>query len=200
MKCYDLCVVTRSCAVCRSVLTGRLSPRQSIICDATDEKSVTAAFEQIAKLGPLHVAVLNASSGFKRSSFLDLTLEDFERGFKVETRGAFLFSTAAIKAMLAHKNGTSSLIFTGASAPAVLGRRYGLSGWADGNANRRDCGSARRCSLLGLCSGQGASALTPDCSELAQFALRGLSQSLAREFGPKGIHVAMVQVRPITCA
>ena len=82
----------------------------------TDEKSVASAFEQIAKLGALHVAVLNASSGFKRSSFLDLSLDQFTAGFQVETVGAFLFSQAAIRAMLAHKNGPSSLIFSGASA------------------------------------------------------------------------------------
>ncbi|KAL1959095.1 hypothetical protein VTO42DRAFT_2882 [Malbranchea cinnamomea] len=130
--------------------------------DVTDPASVKDAFDQIARTFPdtnVAAAVYNASSGFVRKPFLELTLDEFAAGYKGSAQGAFLFSQAVIPLLLksVHLDHPPTLIFTGATASIK--------------------GSAQ---LAAFATGK--------------FALRALSQSLAREFGPQGVHVSHVIV------
>jgi NAD(P)-dependent dehydrogenase (short-subunit alcohol dehydrogenase family) len=110
----------------------------------------------LTTLARTQAAVFNASGGFKRKPFLELTEAEFTSGYNVSVRGAFLFSQAALPLLLAGvEQGSThppSLIFTGATA------------------------SVKSNALMSSFSGP-------------KFALRAMSASLAKEFGPKGVHV-----------
>lgn len=131
-----------------------------ISTDISDSSSVKAAFSKIGdefgKDYSIAAAIFNASGGFARKPFLELTEDEFQTPLNVSARGAFLFSQATLPLLL---NATSkskyppSLIFTGATA-SVKGSAF-MSSFATG-----------------------------------KWAVRSLSQSLAREFGPKGVHVS----------
>lgn len=128
-----------------------------ISCDASDSKSVKAAFEQLQKEiggGSLAAAIYNVGGKFVRKPFLELTQEEFESGWEANGRGAFLFSREVLPLLLKNTDAEypPTLIFTSATAAMK--------------------GSAQ-------------------CSSFAtgKFAMRALAQSLAREFGPKGVHV-----------
>ncbi|ETI20931.1 hypothetical protein G647_07274 [Cladophialophora carrionii CBS 160.54] len=128
-----------------------------ISTDASDSKSVKAAFEQLEKEfggAPLAAAIYNVGGKFIRKPFLELSEDEFEAGWAANGRGAFLFSREVLPLMLKNTDAEypPTLIFTSATAAMK------------GSAN---CAS--------FASGK--------------FAMRALAQSLAREFGPKGIHV-----------
>lgn len=105
----------------------------------------------------VQAAVFNASGAFARKPFLELTEEEFEKGWAVTGRGAFLFAQATLPLLLKGVEASSkhppTLIFTGATASVKGSALFG--GFA-----------------------------------APKWAARGLTQSLAREFFPKGVHVA----------
>src|ERR1700712_5432758 len=122
-------------------------------------------------------AVFNASGGFVRKPFLELTEKEFAAGYDVSVRGAFLFSQATLPLLLKGVEQKSqhppSLIFTGATASVKSNAL--MATFATG-----------KCQLVPSFS---PSITNADClSHLG--ALRALSQSLAREFGPQGVHVS----------
>lgn len=102
-------------------------------------------------------AIFNASGGFHRKPFLELTEAQFTSGYDVSVRGAFLFSQAALPLLLkgAEQGSTHppALIFTGATASVK------------------------------------SNAMMSSFSTI-KYAVRALSASLAKEFGPKGVHVS----------
>jgi len=132
-----------------------------ISTDLTDEDSVKSAFKTATEKypgQPIAATVFNASGGFKRSPFLELTVEDFASGLKGSALSGFVFAHVAVPYLLEATKSKDlehppTLIFTGATA------------------------SVRGSALF-------ATVGPP------KFALRALSQSLAREFGPKGVHVS----------
>jgi len=128
-----------------------------ISTDASDGKSVAAAYEQIKKEmagAKLAAAIYNVGGRFIRKPFLELSEEDFESGWEANGRGGFHFAQAVLPLLLeaTGEEHPPTLIFTSATA-AMKG------------------------------SAQCASFST------GKFAMRSLAQSLAREFGPKGVHV-----------
>lgn len=129
--------------------------------------------------------VFNVAGGFARKPFLEITLEEWEKGYETNryvpmhslttarlestetltltppSRGAFLFAQSILPLLsssLSHSPAhPPTLIFTGATA-SMKGSAL-FSAFAAG-----------------------------------KFAQRALAQSLAREYGPKGVHVAHVIV------
>ncbi len=125
-------------------------------CDVSDEQQVETLFASIeAEMGPVEVAIHNASAGHGKVSVLEVDAQRFRTAWKVSAFGGFLVGRAAAQRMVGRGHG--SILFTGATA-----------------------------SLRGS-SGFGAFAH-------GKFALRAIAQSMARELGPMGVHVAHVVI------
>ncbi|KAK3315014.1 hypothetical protein B0H66DRAFT_480632 [Apodospora peruviana] len=132
-----------------------------IAADTSDTQAVASALDEIKKLWgdkKLAAAIYNASGGFSRKPFLELTLDELDQSFAGSPRGLFNFSQAVLPFLLASvpeppPHGPPTLIITGATASVR--------------------GSARFATFAA-----------------GKFAVRALAQSLAREFGPQGVHVA----------
>lgn len=88
-------------------------------CDATDEASVAALFEQVQReLGEPDVVVYNAGS-FSSRSILETDAEEFVQGWRTGCLGGFLVGRAAARAMMARlgRGGPGgTILFTGATA------------------------------------------------------------------------------------
>jgi NAD(P)-dependent dehydrogenase (short-subunit alcohol dehydrogenase family) len=90
-----------------------------VATDVSDPQQVEAAFDAVRDaLGPVDVLVNHASAASWKG-LMDVSLEEFERAFAVNGRGAFLCSREAVGDMLDSDGGT--VIFTGATT-AVRGR------------------------------------------------------------------------------
>ncbi|PSQ31084.1 short-chain dehydrogenase [Halobacteriales archaeon QS_9_67_15] len=116
---------------------------------------VRDAFEQIrTEFGSVDVLVNHASAG-SWSGLLDASVEDVDRAWAVNGRGAFVASQEAAEDMVDGGGGT--IVFTGATS--ALRGRDGAIGFS-----------------------------------AAKFAARGMAESMARELGPEGVHVAHVVI------
>ena len=134
-------------------------------CDATEPGAVAAMFAHAADaLGPLRLAVFNAGA-FVRGEVAETDPQEFERCWRVGALAGFLVGQAAAKAMLDEG-------------------REDHEGRDDNEGKRTIIFTGATASLRG-----GAA-----FSNLAspKFALRAMAQSLARELGPRNIHVAHV--------
>lgn len=90
-------------------------------CDATQEAEVIALVERVeAEVGPIAVAVYNAAVGAAHP-IAEFPAEAYERVWRINTFGAFLFGREVAKRMLAHGEGT--IIFTGATS-ALRGKAH----------------------------------------------------------------------------
>ena len=134
------------------VETGGIA--HSRICDVTDETQVNALFEESAANGEIEAVIYNAGNN-AIIPFEKLDAQTFEAFWRVCCFGGFLTAQAAMPIL--EKQGSGSMIFTGAS-----GSLRGKPNFAHFAA--------------------------------AKAGLRMLSQSLARAYGPKGVHVAHVIV------
>jgi NAD(P)-dependent dehydrogenase (short-subunit alcohol dehydrogenase family) len=142
-------------------INGNNGTAIGISTDVSSAESVSNAFSEVEKKFGKGVgaaaAIFNASGGFHRKPFLELTEAQFTSGYDVSVRGAFLFSQAALPLLLkgAEQGSTHppALIFTGATASVK------------------------------------SNAMMSSFSTI-KYAVRALSASLAKEFGPKGVHVS----------
>lgn len=126
-----------------------------LACDLTDEHAVRESLDSaIADFGAPAVLIYNAGAIAMRP-FAETSVEEFDRLWAVNCRGAFLCARHVVPAMQARGRGT--IIFTGASAATKAAANFSAFG-------------------------------------AGKFALRGMAQSMARELGPQGIHVAHVVV------
>ena len=130
----------------------------AVACDATDEGSVRALFDQMNESpGEPDVVVYNAGA-FVPGSILDIAPEEFERCWRIGCFGGFLVGQAAARRMVARAergDAGGTIVFSGATASLRGGARF---------ANLA----------------------------VGKFGLRALAQSMARELGPRGVHVAHV--------
>ena len=95
-------------------LASTLPGARAYACDVADAASVQGAFASIrADLGDVDVLVYNAGSGVW-GNVEEVSAEDFETSWRVNTLGAFLSSKQVIPAMKAAKRG--SIVFIGATA------------------------------------------------------------------------------------
>ena len=131
--------------------------------DLTRREEIEAAFTKVRReLGPVDVLVNHASGGVWKGAH-DVSLDEFERAWRIGARAGLQCSQEALDDMVGdddESDGNSdggTIIFTGATS-SVRGR-------------------------------DGAAAFSS-----AKFAVRGLAESMAREFGPRGVHVAHVVI------
>jgi NAD(P)-dependent dehydrogenase (short-subunit alcohol dehydrogenase family) len=122
------------------------------VCDEATVRKLVADCDR--RDAPLEVAIFNAGGNWPKA-YLDMDPEFLTEMWTVNALSGFIFSKAAVEAMLPRGRGT--IIFTGASG-SMRGKAM-FGGFAQGKA-----------------------------------ALRALAQSCAREFGPKGLHVAHVVI------
>jgi NAD(P)-dependent dehydrogenase (short-subunit alcohol dehydrogenase family) len=123
--------------------------------DVGDRQQIEAAFKQIREgLGDPAILLYNAGSG-TFGNILEISPEQFETSWRVNSYGAFIAAKEVAPAMVA--GGKGVMLFTGATA--------------------------------GIKAGAKSVAFGP-----AKFAMRGLAQSLSRDLGPRGIHVAWINV------
>ena len=104
-------------------LAAELPRAKAYACDVADAVSVETAFGKIrADMGDVEVLVYNAGSGVW-GSIEDVSPEDFERAWRVNTLGLFLSARQAIPTM--RRRGQGAIIVVGATAS-----RRGVAGTA----------------------------------------------------------------------
>lgn len=143
--------------------------------DVTSASSMGSTINQIkAKFGSditVAAAIYNVASKFLMKPFLDQSPEEFFGSLESSNRGAFNFAQATLPLMLNGNKGQypPTLIFTGMRS-WDLAEHFELM---------------VKGATAALKGGSGLSAFA-----MSKFGTRALSQSLAREFGPKGVHVS----------
>ena len=104
-------------------LAGELPRAKAFACDVADAASVASAFERTeAELGEVDVLVFNAGSGVW-GSIEEVSPEDFERAWRINTLGLFLTARKVIPAM--RRRGRGAIVVVGATAS-----RRGVAGTA----------------------------------------------------------------------
>ncbi|KAM0716964.1 hypothetical protein Q7P37_006816 [Cladosporium fusiforme] len=134
-----------------------------ISTDVSSEESVKAAFEKLRgefEGAACAAAVFNASGPFSRKPLLEMSVGEFERSWDVSCKGALIFSQAALPLLLQH---VSSSPQQQQHPPTLI--FTGATASVKANAQMSSFASSK-------------------------FALRALSTSIAKEFGPQGVHVA----------
>ena len=127
----------------------------ALTCDVSDRAQIAEAFRTVrTDLGETDVLLYNAGSG-RFGTIAEITPEQFEADWRVNTLGAFVAAREVAPGMITRGRGV--MLFTGATAGIKAGARSVSFG-------------------------------------PAKFAMRGLAQSLARDLGPKGIHVVWINV------
>src|SRR5208337_3945316 len=104
-------------------LAGELPRAKAFACDVADAASVASAFERMeAELGEVAVLVFNAGSGVW-GSIEEVSPEDFERAWRINTLGLFLTARKVIPAM--RRRGRGAIVVAGATAfaPAKMAQR-----------------------------------------------------------------------------
>ncbi|OAA69452.1 short chain dehydrogenase [Cordyceps fumosorosea ARSEF 2679] len=132
--------------------------------DVSDPASLDAAFAAVAATWPgarLAAAVYNAEAGFAYKPFLELTPEDLDRALATGAKGLFHFAQRTIPQLLDAVPSEEGKEQQHPPTLIVTGATAALRG------------SARFATFAA-----------------GKFAQRALAQSLAREFGPRGVHVA----------
>jgi len=114
-------------------LAAEMDSARAFACDVTDPSAVEAAFESIrTEMGEVDVLVYNAGSGVW-GNIEELSAQDFEQSWRINTMGAFLVSKQVIPTMKKKKAGCIIIIgataslrgrpFTTAFAPAKAAQR-----------------------------------------------------------------------------
>ncbi|HEY7374881.1 MAG TPA: SDR family NAD(P)-dependent oxidoreductase, partial [Polyangia bacterium] len=110
---YAVAMLARSTEL-TGALANELPGARAYACDVADEASIARAFAAIAsELGAVEVLVYNAGSGMW-GTVEEISSEDFERSWRVNTLGAFVASRQVISAM--KQAGRGSIVFIGATA------------------------------------------------------------------------------------
>ena len=102
-------------------LAGELPGARPYVCDAADATSVAATFAKArAELGDVDVLAFNAGSGVW-GTIEQVSAEDFERSWRINTLGLFLTAREVIPAMRAGGKGAIVVIGATASRRGVAG-------------------------------------------------------------------------------
>ena len=129
---YAVALMSRSMAFCED-LSRQLNEARTYRCDAADPESVRTAFARVrAELGDVDVLIYNAGGG-SWQTVEDITVEEFERGWRVNALGALVAAQEVIPAMKA--KGAGSIVFVGATAS--LRGRPKTAGFAAAKAAQR---------------------------------------------------------------
>ncbi len=110
---YAVALLARGPELTRQ-LADELPRAKAYPCDVADQTSVDAAFANIrADLGDVDVLIFNAGSG-AWGNVEEVTAEDLERAWRINTLGLFLAARQAIPAM--RRRGQGAIIVVGATA------------------------------------------------------------------------------------
>ncbi|KAK9462111.1 uncharacterized protein V1516DRAFT_690657 [Lipomyces oligophaga] len=141
----------------------------SIQTDLASDVSVSETFAQIKDFNqPVAVAIFNASAPFLRKPFLQSTPAEYSAAFSISALGSVLFAQHAIPLLL---NGVD---FNNKSSTPELPYPPTLF-------------------FTGATAGYKSSAQM-SVFAAAKHAQRAIALSVAREYGPKGLHVALVNI------
>jgi len=104
----------------------------TIACDVGDEQSVAAAFEKIGRSAPAIDALVCSAGILRMGSLLDMSTEDFDAVFRVNTRGPWLCAKYArpLLQASARADNPSKIVMLGSIAslrPKVGGGAYAAS-------------------------------------------------------------------------
>ena len=121
-----------------SKLAAEIGSAKAYACDVTDPSAVEAAFAAVrADLGEVDVVVYNAGSGVW-GNIEELSADDFEQTWRINTMGAFLVAKQVIPSMKQRESG--SIIFIGATA-SLRGRPF-TTAFAPAKAAQRSLAQA----------------------------------------------------------
>ena len=110
---YAIALLSRSTDL-SAKLADELEDAKAYCCDAADPAAVATAFEQIRNdLGPVDTLIYNAGSGSWKT-VEEITPDEFELGWRINTLGALVSSQQVIPAM--KEAGAGNIIFVGATA------------------------------------------------------------------------------------
>jgi NAD(P)-dependent dehydrogenase (short-subunit alcohol dehydrogenase family) len=110
---YAVALLARSTDL-SSELAKELTGARAYACDVTDQASVDRTFSTIvAEMGSVEVLLYNAGSGVW-GTIEDISAQDFEQSWRVNTLGAFLTSKCVVGPM--KQAGHGSIVFIGATA------------------------------------------------------------------------------------
>ncbi len=110
---YAVALLARSPGLSQE-LAKELANSRAYECDVGNAASVQATFDAIrADLGDPEVVILNAGSG-TFGAFDDITAEQFEASWRVNTLGTFLVAKQVVPVM--KKSGKGSIVIVGATA------------------------------------------------------------------------------------
>ncbi|NND72363.1 MAG: SDR family NAD(P)-dependent oxidoreductase [Rhodothermales bacterium] len=119
-------------------LAAEIGSARAFACDVTDPSAVETAFAAVrAEMGEIDVLVYNAGSG-SWGNIEELSAEDFEQSWRINSMGAFLVSKQVIPSMKEKKSG--SIIFIGATA-SLRGRPF-TTAFAPAKASQRSLAQA----------------------------------------------------------
>ncbi len=110
---YRVAMLSRSTEL-SGKLEAELAGSKAIVCDVTDATAIARAFAQVrTELGDPEVLIYNAGSGVFKSVD-EVSAEEFERSWRINTMGALLASQEVLPAMRKAKQG--NIVFVGATA------------------------------------------------------------------------------------
>ncbi|WEX07212.1 glucose 1-dehydrogenase [Chelativorans sp. AA-79] len=96
---------TEACQRVAQDIAGAGGEAAAFTADVSSESAVAMMAEAVrARFGVVHLLVNNAGHGHQ-ASFLDISLDQFERMFAVHVRGTFLMTRAVLPAMLERGEG-----------------------------------------------------------------------------------------------
>jgi NAD(P)-dependent dehydrogenase (short-subunit alcohol dehydrogenase family) len=121
-----------------SKLAAGIDSAKAYACDVTDPSAVEAAFSAVrAEMGEVEVVIYNAGSGVW-ANIEELSADEFEQSWRINTMGAFLVSKQVIPSM--KKNGHGNIIFIGATA-SLRGKPF-TTAFAPAKASQRSLAQA----------------------------------------------------------
>ena len=110
---YSLALLSRSTKLSEKLAT-ELGDARAYACDAGDPDSLISAFGQVREdLGTVDVLIYNAGSGSWKN-VEELTVEDFERGWRINALGALVAAQQVIPDM--KSKGAGNIVVVGATA------------------------------------------------------------------------------------
>jgi len=151
---------------------SRAGDAVAVPTDLSDPAAIREGFDEVrAAFGPVDVLVNHASAA-SWTGLQETSVEDLDRAWAVNGRGAFVCSQEAVDDMLS------------AGADGDGGADADPDGGDDRGGTVIFTGATS--AIRGRGGAVGFSA--------AKFAARGMAESMARELGPEGIHVAHVVI------
>lgn len=129
---YAIALLARSTAYTNE-LAAELDDARAYECDASDPDSVVDAFSRVRDdMGDTQILIYNAGGG-SWQTVEEVSVEDFERGWRVNALGALVAAQQVLPAM--QSKGEGNIVFVGATASLRGGPK--AAGFASAKAAQR---------------------------------------------------------------